>query len=200
MDPIRIFFNSLIEHVYGEKKKYLNTDVIFEDLYLELCEAHTQLTSLKTQENYPVSLFDSTCEESNCVLISDEEYHLMTYHMILRNSSLKGIIEHFEEVIVDLIFPGDFSGIEKTNKKIITACFDVYFIEDILKHNNREIIIMCCNVNWAWVTYDVKKDIEFEGTFEKPENKNNIFDVSLSTIYDLCVEKNIQFIESNDNL
>jgi len=172
-NQVKLFFDSVIRFAYGKRAQFLNLNVLYEDLYEDLLELHKKILSIKKGNNYPLSLF------------KEDKIYYLTYgrHDGLHNCEFKRIIECLTDILSERIWPYGFHIDPKHD--LTAACFETYFVEDFLKHNNQEIIIFHKN-NLKYLAYDVKNKIKFILLFH-PET-NYAFDLG-QKVFDLCIQK-----------
>jgi len=160
MDPVRILFDSVIKHVYGEKQMYLNLDVVYEDIYLILCEAHEKLQSMKKKNEYPCFIFT-------------------------KMNQIRLVCEPLAKIIQNLS-PYTCGAYCMLRDDICAACFETYLVEDIIKYNNGKTIITY--MSWYYdVKNKLEYSSDIVSPFSDDQY---VFTADTYKIYALCIQKN----------
>jgi len=143
MTSTRLLFDTLIKHVYGEKKNHLNLDVAYEDIYNDIIGSDEELKDIKKNKEYPLNLFMAINFGYQLAYSNSDKL----CNVIFQNS-----VTWFTKIIGFYFFPYGCTNVAKLRTNIIIACLEIYFIEDILKCKDWVIL---SNQSIDFV-YDVK--------------------------------------------
>jgi len=173
MDPKRSLFDAIVDRIYGENIKHLNTESAYEALYLDICEVHDKLTEIKKEKEYPLSLFS----------LGNTRYLLVTSDEILYDKAFSQSINNFLSALVKNIFPYEI-GLKCIRINMISTIFGIYFLDDLLEFNNGEITIAHVSTH-SVILQLVKRDMK---TMTKDTTSLNKYCFVLpDEVYNMCI-------------
>jgi hypothetical protein len=172
MSQTKQLFESIINVFYGLNKKYINDEALYDDYHNILSQTIDDLMKLKFKKDYPMCLFENYLSGSNKYSL-----HQMLIEENMEYSALDPILNNLCDCFAPTLpnFGEKNYCEERKVKKILFAksIFEIYFIEDIVKHNQGNIFLWHSGMN---IVYNLKKDF--------------INSYSLVEISHVCIEVN----------